>query len=613
MKKQMKEVHIMRKTLSIILSAIMILSVCSFAIPASAAPEGTAINTADEFLAMVSTPADATEPTAKYYLASDITLPGSYIEPFWGILDGNGKTVTVSAPMFNDFSGEVKNLTIKGDIYAIDANAAAFATLSATGFNATNCVNNANVTVTGTGKWAAGFVADCENNTVPMIFKDCVNNGNIYVDSTADQKMRAGGFAGIIDSCILFDCTNNGDVYAKGYIPIAGGFVSRVGLHAASYTAEAYNCVNTGDVVVEDTYTKADGTFANGNSDAGGIFGHIGTDGQSGWYKIWGCRNDGKIEAPYRVGGMVGYVYAAKTTAYVDIQFCINTGDISYGRLQKASADTVLYDYAGPFVGYTNSTSTTIKYNINTGTLTLKDTAVSSKDGHSFFGCSSADALLYDVQGNYDLNYDQYKYYSYPNDPAVNPAQIHEIGEMETIIKTTLEDIKSGKVCYEIMQLAEADAYGYNVFDAVDYIDYPAYGYEIGYAFNFYQKIGTDDFPSVDPAKGWVVLNGTTYANGEKTQPETTEQEETTKKPEETTAPEVDETTVASEVENTDAPTPEQTQGGEQTTEKKGCGGFVAGSVAIVAILGTALIIKKRDKALNKQKNLPRDNIIKLK
>ena len=29
--------------------------------------------------------------------------------------------------------------------------------------------------------------------------------------------------------------------------------------------------------------------------------------------------------------------------------------------------------------------------------------------------------------------------------------------------------------------------------------------------------------------------------------------------------------------------------------ESKGCGGFVAGSVAIVAIFGTALIVKKRD------------------
>ena len=118
----------MRKTLSIILSAIMLLSVVSFAVPVSAAPEGTAINTADEFMAMVSTPADATEPTAKYYLASDITLPGSYVEPFWGILDGNGKTVTVSAPIFTEIAGAtIKNLNVAGAIDGAAADAAAVA------------------------------------------------------------------------------------------------------------------------------------------------------------------------------------------------------------------------------------------------------------------------------------------------------------------------------------------------------------------------------------------------------------------------------------------------------------------------------------------------------
>ncbi|MBQ1196621.1 MAG: hypothetical protein IIX44_10300, partial [Clostridia bacterium] len=126
----------MRKTISILLCVMMLLSACVFAIPANAAPEGTAISTADEFLAMVSTAADATEPTAKYYLAADITLPASYAEPFWGILDGNGKTLTVTNPVFADFSGEVKNLTIKGEIYYTDADAAGFATTSSRGYTA---------------------------------------------------------------------------------------------------------------------------------------------------------------------------------------------------------------------------------------------------------------------------------------------------------------------------------------------------------------------------------------------------------------------------------------------------------------------------------------------
>ena len=70
------------------------------------------------------------------------------------------------------------------------------------------------------------------------------------------------------------------------------------------------------------------------------------------------------------------------------------------------------------------------------------------------------------------------------------------------------------------------------------------------------------------------------------TEPETTQApvatDAPTEAPEATDAPESPEATKAP---TTDAPAP----------EKKGCGGFVAGSVAIIAILGAALIVKKRD------------------
>ena len=69
----------------------------------------------------------------------------------------------------------------------------------------------------------------------------------------------------------------------------------------------------------------------------------------------------------------------------------------------------------------------------------------------------------------------------------------------------------------------------------------------------------------------------------------------------ETTLPETTEapveTTVAPEV--TDEPTaaPEQTPAPEQTDapEEKGCGGMIAGAVAVIALLGTAIVFKKKD------------------
>ena len=97
----------MKKTLSLILAICTILSICSFSV--AAAPEGTAISSAAEFAAMAA--------DGKYYLANDITLDATYAETFKGTLDGNGKTVTVSAPMFATLeNATIKNLNVEGAI-----------------------------------------------------------------------------------------------------------------------------------------------------------------------------------------------------------------------------------------------------------------------------------------------------------------------------------------------------------------------------------------------------------------------------------------------------------------------------------------------------------------
>ena len=590
----------MRKTLSILLCVMMLLSACVFAIPANAAPEGTAINNADEFLAMVSSAADATEPTAKYYLAADITLPASYAEPFYGILDGNGKTLTVTNPVFADFSGEVKNLTIKGEIYYTDADAAGFATTSTLGYTAINCTNNANVTVMGNAKHLGGFSARIVNNgsnEAACYFVNCVNNGNIYIDSTADEKMRAGGFAGIIDKVSMINCTNNGDVYSKGNICIAAGFVARVGLNKGMNVAEAFNCTNNGNVKDEETYISKDGVAGagTGGGDAAGIFGHVGTSGNAGWYKIWGCTNNGNIVGPYRVAGMVGYVYASNSTAYVDIQFCQNNGNLTYGRVAGGSA-AVTNDYCGPFVAYTNSPFTTIKYCIDTGVITATENTINANDGRSFVGLSSADGLQYDVTSVYVLNKEQYKYFTY-NHQEKYLANCHEINVAEGIFVTTLEEIKSGKVAYLINQAALDDEYDSAAsFETFTPEDYAWAGVTAENIFSFGQKIGTDNAPTASlTGENWIVLNGDTYANGAKVaEEETTKAPDTTKAPEETKAPETEAPAVETEAPATQAP--EATKAPETEAPKEGgCGSFVAGGVAILAILGTALVIKKRD------------------
>ena len=181
----------MRKTLSIVLSVVMILSACCFALPVSAAPEGTPINTADEFMAMA---ADGT-----YYLNADITLTASYANPFSGTLDGNGKTVTISAPMFAEFNGTAKNLTINGAITS-DGDAGALAVTSTAGMIVSDVTNNVSITVTGEGKHAGGIFATNYGVDIISEYTNCVNNGDIYVAVyPLDTPLLAIGSCGLYE------------------------------------------------------------------------------------------------------------------------------------------------------------------------------------------------------------------------------------------------------------------------------------------------------------------------------------------------------------------------------------------------------------------------------
>ena len=108
----------MKRKLSVILAAAMVIAillVIPFAtlagdtddfgsVDSAYTPEGVAVTTAEEFAAMTA--------DGKYYLANNIELSATYPADFTGTLDGNGKTLTVSAPVFKNLKGTVKNLKI---------------------------------------------------------------------------------------------------------------------------------------------------------------------------------------------------------------------------------------------------------------------------------------------------------------------------------------------------------------------------------------------------------------------------------------------------------------------------------------------------------------------
>ena len=113
----------MKKALCLIMAIAMILSMSMISVYAedilliapAPAPEGTAITDAAGFAAM--------DPAGTYYLANNITISEPYAQAFTGTFDGNGKTVTISQPMFADFGGKIKNLTVEGSVTALGAEA----------------------------------------------------------------------------------------------------------------------------------------------------------------------------------------------------------------------------------------------------------------------------------------------------------------------------------------------------------------------------------------------------------------------------------------------------------------------------------------------------------
>ena len=565
----------MRKSFAIILSAIMLMTACCFALPVSAA-EGTAINTAEEFAAMA---ADGT-----YYLNADITLSASYATPFTGTLDGNGKSVTISVPMFTEFNGTLKNITINGNISAA-GNTGAVAPLSSTGCVMENVTNNASITVMidGAAALVGGLIGEDQCFEDPSLFTNCVNNGDVYVDGPG-QDHRVGGLEGFAHNAIFTKCTNNGDVTVLGDDPFIGGLAGyAAGKPAGANTAEAYYCVNNGTIT-----TKKDPAYKYG--DAGGLYGDIGCGGNLAFFRVFGCVNNGDVHGNYLAGGLVSYSYGSQANEYLDLEFCVNTGNITYGNALSAEG-AEQQGLGSHFIAYTNSPYTVIKYNIATGTVALAEGCTWTY-GTPFVGMSSADALMYDISDNYMLEKSaagySWTFWNSDSNFAEYSSNRQEISygienKLWTIV--TEEDLASGKIAVALNE-ASADN-------------------EDGFA--FYQTLGTDLIPTPMDTSKWVIDNGGVYVNGDKpaddqpvetepTETEPVETEPTETEPTETEPTETEPTeTEPSTPTETEPTTPtETTPAGGDDKPSGGCGSVVALSILACMIPAAVVICKKK-------------------
>ncbi len=378
----------MRKTLAVILCALMILPLAFVGISAA---EPEVITTAEQFAAI--------KVDGNYKLGADIAVASSLVFKdaedkevgFAGTLDGDGHKITVSAPIFSRLSGTVKNLVIEGAVSATgeSGHCAPLALRGSETVVLDNILNKATVTTEYRG---AGIISQIDNGATATI-TNCTNEGAVSHSGTT-----AAMIGGIIayqqgNTLVLKNCLNTGKISNEA--GLAGGILGRFGgdlTMAKTYTCNIENCVNKGEISgastiggiagfarsVTMTITRCtnDGKVSSTGNDAAGILSasNVGKGTtQDGTKKvancgnsdifITGCVNNGTIGSTNgRGAGICGYVWAGggadSVVNHVDIENNLNKGTISGTT------------HVSQIMAYTNSKDNIVKNNVGLGKVT---------------------------------------------------------------------------------------------------------------------------------------------------------------------------------------------------------------------------------------------------
>lgn len=295
------------KVLAFVIALMMIASTFPMGIFSVSATtvQGEAIETAEAFAAM--------DPDGTYYLAKSITLTETYSQQFTGKFNGNGKTITVSAPIFDQvMNATIENFTVASTAEVVTLTKNSGMVCSTAGGNTTlrNITNNVSLNSANTFKVAGivgDFVSDPDATETPVITIDgCVNNGSIT------GAMRAGGIAcgaatvaGTICNVNIINCKNTGNISSGK----SGGIIGLGYYFTGKLILE--NCENSGAVTSGDI--------------AGGIVSHVGN--VVAGVTITGCRNSGEVtstKAKKQAGGIIGLCQISD----LSISDCFNSGDI---------------------------------------------------------------------------------------------------------------------------------------------------------------------------------------------------------------------------------------------------------------------------------------------
>ena len=168
--------------------------------------------------------------------------------------------------------------------------------------NFTNCTVDGSLAANGYTGAFIGVVADRVTT-----FTDCVNNANVSNTGTDG----AGGFIGRVQQnagATFTSCVNNGDINGSRF---TGGFI---GIFEGSKKLSVTSCVNNGKI----TNSKNDKTHC-------GVGGFLGSMTTSPDVSITNFVNKGQVQGYIASGGIVGF-FGGKN---IEINSCVNAGNIA--------------------------------------------------------------------------------------------------------------------------------------------------------------------------------------------------------------------------------------------------------------------------------------------
>ena len=389
----------MKKTLSIILTVAMLVSMLSVAVFADTA---TPIATPEDFLAM--------QENGNYYLENNIdlgALSSSFaLEKFSGTLDGKNYTVKYSISesgkytgLIGSLTGTVKNLTVNASIVFETAleeiYAGAIAGYASGSSVIDSCTSEGNVSITflaGAGFAQVGGIAgtayaeiagahnatisNCKNNAQITLgdgvdnsdmevyaggiaakagkIKSCINTGAITLNTTDVRIVNAAGIvADETGSLNIEVCTNYGYVNAKAAFQAnAGGIAANVGKLSQCIVSR---CANFGNVNAEITGANINMDEVN-NEDYPNIFAVSG----------------GIVASQYRYAYLINSAnYAAISASsptgiehFENRSFAAGISGKAYSNISNCfdkHSGTITAYYTGPVYASLNDTTSSIK------------------------------------------------------------------------------------------------------------------------------------------------------------------------------------------------------------------------------------------------------------